>query len=160
MSLLLHHSSLSPLISRPPRSPCECFQTWPDSSLHPSGRHQHGMCFAWGRGDWLNTTRLQNRLCSANLSKTPAWNHSFGKSAVHVEQPSRPQKNHFGKVERRWPVRHGRVPNTSAGCSKSPSSKAAADESTGGVASGAHGATNKEHQVCARRRVVRRPGPR
>jgi len=32
-------------------------------------------------------------------------------------------------------------------------SKAAADESTGGVASGAHGATNKEHHVCARRRV-------
>jgi len=31
---------------------------------------------------------------------------------------------------------------------------------TGGVPSGAHGATNKEHQVCARRRVVRRPGPR
>ena len=29
-----------------------------------------------------------------------------------------------------------------------------------GVPSGAHGATNKEHQVCARRRVVRRPGPR
>ena len=28
------------------------------------------------------------------------------------------------------------------------------------VPSGAHGATNKEHQVCARRRVVRRPGPR
>ena len=25
---------------------------------------------------------------------------------------------------------------------------------TGGVPSGAHGATNKEHQVCARRRVV------
>ena len=33
-------------------------------------------------------------------------------------------------------------------------------EKTGGVASGAHGATNKEHHVCARRRVVRRPGPR
>ena len=31
---------------------------------------------------------------------------------------------------------------------------------TGGVPLGAHGATNKEHQVCARRRVVRRPGPR
>ena len=31
---------------------------------------------------------------------------------------------------------------------------------TGGVPSGAHGATNKEHQVCARRRVVRLPGPR
>jgi hypothetical protein len=31
---------------------------------------------------------------------------------------------------------------------------------TRGVPSGAHGATNKEHQVCARRRVVRRPGPR
>ena len=30
---------------------------------------------------------------------------------------------------------------------------------TGGVPSGAHGATNKEHQVCARRRVVRRPVP-
>src|SRR5213075_2674330 len=30
---------------------------------------------------------------------------------------------------------------------------------TGGVSSGAHGTTNKEHQVCARRRVVRRPGP-
>ena len=29
-----------------------------------------------------------------------------------------------------------------------------------GVPSGARGATNKEHQVCARRRVVRRPGPR
>ena len=29
-----------------------------------------------------------------------------------------------------------------------------------GIPSGAHGATNKEHQVCARRRVVRRPGPR
>ena len=29
-----------------------------------------------------------------------------------------------------------------------------------GVPSGAHGATNKEHQVCARRRVVRRLGPR
>jgi len=29
-----------------------------------------------------------------------------------------------------------------------------------GVPSGAHGATNKSHQVCARRRVVRRPGPR
>jgi hypothetical protein len=29
-----------------------------------------------------------------------------------------------------------------------------------GVPSGAHGATNKEHQVCARRREVRRPGPR
>jgi hypothetical protein len=29
-----------------------------------------------------------------------------------------------------------------------------------GVPSGAHGATNKEHHVCARRRVVRRPGPR
>ena len=28
------------------------------------------------------------------------------------------------------------------------------------VPSGAHGATNKEHQVCARRRVVRRLGPR
>jgi len=33
-------------------------------------------------------------------------------------------------------------------------------EETGGVPSGAHGATNKEHHVCARRRVVRRPGPR
>ncbi len=33
-------------------------------------------------------------------------------------------------------------------------------EETGGLPSGAHGATNKEHQVCARRRVVRRPGPR
>ena len=31
---------------------------------------------------------------------------------------------------------------------------------TGGVPSGAHGATNKEHHVCARRRVVRRPGLR
>jgi hypothetical protein len=31
---------------------------------------------------------------------------------------------------------------------------------TRGVPSGAHGATNKEHHVCARRRVVRRPGPR
>jgi uncharacterized membrane protein len=29
-----------------------------------------------------------------------------------------------------------------------------------GVPSGARGATNKEHQVCARRRVVRRPGLR
>src|SRR6185295_11853831 len=37
-------------------------------------------------------------------------------------------------------------------------SKAAVDESTGGVASGAHGATNKEHQVCARRRVSEAPG--
>ena len=34
-----------------------------------------------------------------------------------------------------------------------PISKAAADGSTGGVPSGAHGATNKEHHVCARRRV-------
>ena len=34
-----------------------------------------------------------------------------------------------------------------------PFSKAAADEGTGGVPSGAHGATNKEHHVCARRRV-------
>ena len=33
-------------------------------------------------------------------------------------------------------------------------------EETGGLPSGAHGATNKEYQVCARRRVVRRPGPR
>jgi hypothetical protein len=31
--------------------------------------------------------------------------------------------------------------------------KAVADESTGGVTSGAHGATDKEHHVCARRRV-------
>ncbi len=29
-----------------------------------------------------------------------------------------------------------------------------------GVHSGAYGATNKEHQVCVRRRVVRRLGPR
>jgi hypothetical protein len=47
-----------------------------------------------------------------------------------------------------------------AGCSKRLSSKAAGEARTGGVPSGAHGATNKEHQVCARRRVVRRPGPR
>src|SRR6185503_14954412 len=33
-------------------------------------------------------------------------------------------------------------------------------EETGGIPSGAHGATNKEHQVCARRRVVRRLGLR
>ena len=33
-------------------------------------------------------------------------------------------------------------------------------DKTGGVPSGAHGATNKEHHVCARRRVVRRPGLR
>ena len=32
-------------------------------------------------------------------------------------------------------------------------------EKTGGVPSGAHGATNKEHQVCVRRRVVRRRVP-
>ena len=31
---------------------------------------------------------------------------------------------------------------------------------TGGVPSGAHGATKKEHHVCARRRDVRRQGPR
>jgi len=40
-----------------------------------------------------------------------------------------------------------------------PFSKAAASEGQG-VPFGAHGATNKEHHVCARRRVVRRPGLR
>ena len=39
-----------------------------------------------------------------------------------------------------------RLPQTSA-------NKAAAEENTGGVPSGAHGATNKEHHICARRRV-------
>jgi len=33
-------------------------------------------------------------------------------------------------------------------------------EQVAAVPSGAHGATNKEHHVCARRRVVRRLGPR
>jgi hypothetical protein len=45
-----------------------------------------------------------------------------------------------------------------AGCSKRPSSKAAGGARTGGVPSGAHGATNKEHQVCARRRVSEAAG--
>ena len=37
-------------------------------------------------------------------------------------------------------------------------SKAAVDESTGDVASGAHGATNEEHQVCAHPRVSEAAG--
>jgi len=37
--------------------------------------------------------------------------------------------------------------------------KAAGGARTGSIPSGAHGATNKEHHVCARRRDVRRPGP-
>src|SRR5256885_8387264 len=73
----------------------------------------------------------------------------------------------------RWPTRIAQQENTPADSSKrSPFSptqpwrarhalpkQGRRGEITGGVPSGAHGATNKEHQVCARRRVVRRPGP-
>jgi hypothetical protein len=44
-------------------------------------------------------------------------------------------KTYFDLAELRWPTGLRQEENTSAGCSKWPSSKAAADESTGGVAS-------------------------
>lgn len=93
MSLLLHHSSLSLPILRSPRSHSEGFPTWPDPSRLPADRNRHISYSAWGRGDWLNTIQLRNRSCSANLSKTPAWNHYSGNSAVTVERPSRLRKN-------------------------------------------------------------------
>jgi hypothetical protein len=87
MSLLLHHSSLSLPIPRSPRSHSECFPAWPKSSRLPSDRNRRISYSAWGPCDWLNTTRLQRRSCSANLSKTPVWSRPFDKSSVRVKQP-------------------------------------------------------------------------
>jgi hypothetical protein len=56
------------------------------------------MCSAWDRGDWLNTTRLQNRSCSANLSKTLVWNRYSDKSCVTLKQHSRLRKNHSASL--------------------------------------------------------------
>src|SRR6185295_20249812 len=44
------------------------------------------------------------------------------------------------------------------GCSKRSANEAAGEARAGGIPSGAHGATNKEHHVCARRRVSEAAG--
>jgi hypothetical protein len=58
-----------------------------------------------------------------------------------------------GSRSDKWMVRE----IISTGCSKRPSARPQRVK-TGGVPSGAHGATNKEHHVCARRRVSEAAG--
>jgi hypothetical protein len=81
-----------------------------------------------------------------------------GAGALFPDSARSLRKNDCGTVEIQWLAHLGRQENTFAGCSKRSSSKAAGTARTGGVPSGAHGATNKEHHVCARRRVSEAAG--
>jgi len=66
-------------------------------------------------------------------------------------------EHQFGIPELRWPASLGHT-DTPRRMLKISSSKTAGGARTGGVPSGAHGATNKEHHVCARRRVSEAAG--
>jgi hypothetical protein len=82
----------------------------------------------------------------------------LNESPDFVEMTSRLQKNSPQLVWEPTDRMLVMIPERPAGCSKRPSSKAAGGTRTGGVPSGAHGATNKGHQVCARRRVSEAAG--
>jgi len=82
-----------------------------------------------------------------------------GASALR-DMSSRRQENFLGIRKLQWYARAGDnratlLEDAQKGCPARPQRA-----KIRGVPSGAHGATNKEHHVCARRRVVRRPGLR
>ena len=159
MSLLLHHFSLSPPTSRSPRSHFEHFHRMPNSSHPPTDRNRRITSSDWDPGGWRTTTQLQRRSSSANLFNTQLWSRSFDESSMSVQEPSSYRK----------PIQQSR---NSMACTRqakciifpkdAQKGRPARPQrvKTGSVPSGAHGATNKEHRFCARRRVVRRPGPR
>ena len=55
---------------------------------------------------------------------------------LSVESTSSSQKSYVGAQEFRWPTRAAQEKNAPAGCSKRPSSKAAAEEQAADVPSG------------------------
>ena len=74
------------------------------------------------------------------LAASPQWHErlecfhlprravAFSHAVEQLMGLSRLRKNHFGTTKLRWPTRLGQEKNTSAGCSKRLSSKAAASE--------------------------------
>jgi|CXWL01.1.fsa_nt_gi hypothetical protein len=66
---------------------------------------------------------------------------------------------HISKPSELEFARGSKSSSSKAACLRADTHRQAASEDLRRTL-GAHGATNKEHHVCARRRVVRRPGPR